>query len=493
TSSGLSTEYTLTITDDDNPPIISFSPVSYTASESSGVVNITAVLSLESEKEISFDYGIIGGTAVANDDYTLNAGTLNILAGSTAKVFTCAIIDDSIDEDNETIIIGLSNYINVSETTGSGSTYTLNIQDDDNPPTVSWTSSTFNTNEGSGSLYISAQLSSESAKTVSFDFVVTDVSAVNGIDYTLASGTVTISAGFTGGTKEIVINDDAIFEPSESFIFQMVAYTNVSAGGITETTITITDNDTGPTISWLPDSASVSENSGSIQLTASLSMVSGLPASIDYTVSGTATNGMDYTLADGTLSIPAGSISGNITIFIGNDIIDENPETVIVRMVTYTHTSSGLSTEYTLTITDDDNPPIISFSPVSYTASESSGVVNITAVLSLESEKEISFDYGIIGGTAVANDDYTLNAGTLNILAGSTAKVFTCAIIDDSIDEDNETIIIGLSNYINVSETTGSGSTYTLNIQDDDNPPTVSWTSSTFNTNEGSGSLYISA
>ena len=159
-----------------------------------------------------------------------------------------------------------------------------------------------------------SELSSESAKTVAFDFVVSDISAVNGMDYTLASGTVTISAGDTGGTKEIVVNDDAIFEPSESFIVQMVAYTNVSAGGITETTITITDNDTGPTISWSPASASVSENSGSMQLTASLSMISGLPASIDYTVSGTATNGMDYTLADGTLSIPAGSTSENITI-----------------------------------------------------------------------------------------------------------------------------------------------------------------------------------
>ncbi|ETR66242.1 MAG: hypothetical protein OMM_13060, partial [Candidatus Magnetoglobus multicellularis str. Araruama] len=398
TSSGLSTEYTLTITDDDNPPIISFSPVSYTVIESSGVVNITAVLSLESEKEISFDYGIIGGTAVANDDYTLNAGTLNILAGSTSRVFTCAILDDALDEYNETIIIGLSNYINVSETTGSGSSYTLNIQDDDNPPTVSWTSSTFNDSEGSGSLYISAQLSSESAKTVAFDFVVSDINAENGIDYTLASGTVTISSGDTGGTKEIVINDDAIFEPSESFIVQMVAYTNVSAGGITETTITITDNDTGPTISWLPDSVSVLENSGSIQLTASLSVVSGLPASIDYTVSGTATNGTDFTLSDGMLSIAAGLTSNNLIINLTDDSIDENPETVVIHMVTYTNTSGGISTEYTLTIIDDDDPPIISFSPISKSSSESVTLVTITTTLSSVSEKILSADYSVTGG-----------------------------------------------------------------------------------------------
>jgi len=165
--------------------------------------------------------------------------------------------------------------------------------------------------------------------------------------------------------EEVIISDDTIFEPSESFIVQMVAYTNVSAGGITETTITITDNDTGPTISWSPASASVSDNSGSIQLTASLSMDSGLPASIDYTVSGTATNGTDFNLADGMLSNAEGLTINNLIINLTDDSIDENLETVVVQMVTYTNTSSGISTKYTLTIIDDDDPPTISFNAIS--------------------------------------------------------------------------------------------------------------------------------
>jgi len=139
---------------------------------------------------------MIGGSASSGDDFTPNNGTLILLAGSISKVFTLAIIDDTNYKPTEHLILSLSNYMNVTQTTGIGATYTL--------------------------------------------------------------------------------------------------------------TILVLDNDSPPTISWSPASVSVSENSGSIQLTASFSMVSGLPASIEYTVSGTATNGMDYTLADGTLSIPAG-------------------------------------------------------------------------------------------------------------------------------------------------------------------------------------------
>jgi hypothetical protein len=57
------------------------------------------------------------------------------------------------------------------------------------------------------------------------------------------------------------------------------------------------------------------------------------------------------------LTIGAGSPNATITIDIGNDGIDENPETLVIHMVSYTNASAGISTEYTLTLIDDDNPP----------------------------------------------------------------------------------------------------------------------------------------
>ncbi|KPA14291.1 hypothetical protein MHK_005502, partial [Candidatus Magnetomorum sp. HK-1] len=360
---------------------ISFSPLTYTSTESGGIITITATLSHASNENISTDYTVTGGSAVSGDDYMSGSGTLNILAGATAKVFTITIIDDSLDEDSETVILGFSNFVNVTETTEAGSSYTL----------------------------------------------------------------------------------------------------------------TILDNESPPTISWMPASSTVSESSGSVQLTATLSIMSGLSSNVEYTVGGSASNGADYTLANGTLTIPAGSASTNITIILGDDIIDENNETVFVQMIAYTNTSAGSSTRYTLTITDDDNPPLISFSPMTSTSVENSGIIPITATLSQASAKIINADYIVTGGTATSGSDYTLNSGTLTFVAGSTAKVFTIALMDDSLDEDSEIVILGFSNFVNVTETTGAGSSYTLTIDDNDNAPTIAWTASTYNVSEDSDSMLITA
>ncbi|KPA10065.1 hypothetical protein MHK_009732, partial [Candidatus Magnetomorum sp. HK-1] len=260
------------------------------------------------------------------------------------------------------------------------------------------------------------------------------------------------------------------------------------------TTINITDNETAPTITWSPVSSSASENGGSVQITATLSATSGLASSIAYTVGGTAINGSDYTLSDGTLTIAAGETTGTLTIIVGNDVTDENSETVYVRMVTYTNTTSeSTANEYTLTITDDDDPPTISFSPSTSSIAESGGTISITATLSVASEKSISVSYNVTGGTASSSNDYTFNSGTLSFSAGSTSQTFTTTIIEDTIDEDSETIIFGLSSFSNVTIIAGSGANHTLTITDNDNPPTISWSPSTATVSESAGTFTITA
>ena len=70
-------------------------------------------------------------------------------------------------------------------------------------------------------------------------------------------------------------------------------------------------------------------------ITVDLSTASGQNVTVNYAVTGTATgSGTDYTLANGTLTISAGSTSGAITIAsIVNDSLDEANETVIVDFI----------------------------------------------------------------------------------------------------------------------------------------------------------------
>ena len=61
---------------------------------------------------------------------------------------------------------------------------------------------------------------------------------------------------------------------------------------------------------------------------------------VNYTLSGTATSGTDYAAVSGTLTIPAGSLTGTVTIDPTVDTVFEGNETVIAT-ITSASTNSG--------------------------------------------------------------------------------------------------------------------------------------------------------
>ena len=72
-------------------------------------------------------------------------------------------------------------------------------------------------------------------------------------------------------------------------------------------------------------------------------------------MTGTATGtGTDYTLANGTVTIPAGQTTGNISLIIVEDVIADPAETVIITLSSPTNSSLGTATVYTYTINDND-------------------------------------------------------------------------------------------------------------------------------------------
>ena len=72
-------------------------------------------LSAVSAQNVTVDYAITGTATGSGEDYTLGAGKLTINAGETSGTITIAsIIDDPVDEPDETIIITLSNPVNAT-------------------------------------------------------------------------------------------------------------------------------------------------------------------------------------------------------------------------------------------------------------------------------------------------------------------------------------------------------------------------------------------
>ena len=255
-------------------------------------------------------------------------------------------------------------------------------------------------------------------------------------------------------------------------------------------TLTIQDNDGGqpppttPVASFASAASSAAESAGTRNLTVNLSPAPQTAITVSYGIGGSAVGGSDYTALSGTVAVPGGATSVDIPVAITDDTANENDETVILTLTQGSGYTVGSPNSHTLTITDNDDvvpppptTPVASFASAASSAAESAGTRNLTVNLSPAPQTAITVSYGI-GGSAVGGSDYTALSGTVAVSGGATSVDIPVAITDDTANENDETVILTLTQ--GSGYTVGSPNSHTLTIQDNDGgqppppPPTPS-------------------
>ena len=74
-------------------------------------LDFVVTLNPASTTEVTVDYATADGTATAGADYTETSETLRFLAGETTKTVSVPIIDDSVEDDAETLLLTLFNGV----------------------------------------------------------------------------------------------------------------------------------------------------------------------------------------------------------------------------------------------------------------------------------------------------------------------------------------------------------------------------------------------
>src|SRR5207244_3771172 len=190
----------------------------------------------------------------------------------------------------------------------------------------------------------------------------------------------------------------------------------------------------------------IAEAGGVAAVTATLSAPSGQTVTVDLAFSGTATLGGDYTRSGTSMVISPGATNGTITLTAVQDSLDEVDETIIVDISGVTNGTESGSQQVTATISDDDPPPAVAFSAATSSGSESTTAVSVSVSLSTGSSKLITVNYAVAGGSATGGGvDYTLASGTLTFAPGVTNQNISITVVNDALDEDDETIQITLS------------------------------------------------
>jgi hypothetical protein len=458
-----------TIVDNDLPGV-SIADVTVTEGNT-GTLNalFNVSISSPSAQPISVNYATSNGTAVAPADYSTRSGTLTIPAGSTSAQITVPVVGDTLDEQNETFVVTLTAPVNaaIADDSAIGT-----ITDNDGTPSLAINNvSVTETDAGSVNATFTVNLSSASGQTVSVNYSTANVTATSPADYGALSGTLAFAPGMTTQQISVLVNGDTLEEANETFQVNLASPVNATlADGLGVGTIV--DNDP-PTISI--NNRTVTEgNTGTLAVvyTVSLSFAHSQPVSLNYaTANGTAVAPADYTAVSGTLTIPAGATSGQITVQLVGDVLDEANETYTVNLSSPVNgtiaNGTGLGT-----ITDNDATPSFSVNDVSVTETNT-GTINatFTVTLSAASGQTVTVNRSTVNGTATAPADYTaLASSTLTFPPGTTTQTVIVTVASDVLDEANETFQVRLATAVNatIADNTGVGT-----IVDNDPAPTA--------------------
>ena len=402
---------------------------------------------------------------------------MTIPAGSLTASVTIDPTSDSVFENNETVMATIasasSNSVALSSTGGPA---TGTIVDDDGPPT--FLIDNVKVNEDDGTITFTVTKAGVTALTTSVDYTVNPNSAVTPGDYTegtsALTGTLTFAPGTTTQTITLNIANDTIFELSENFTVDLTNPINATISDI-QGVGTIVDNDQ-PTVSVAVAPSSVAEDgTPNLVYTFTLSNPSAYDTTVNYSLSGSAANGTDYTgsALTGTVTIPAGSLTASVTIDPTSDSVFENNETVVATITGASSNSVALSSTggpATGTIVDNDQPTVsIAVNPASL-GEDAAGVMTYTVTLSNASAFDTTVTYNLTG-TAGTGDYTTTATGTLVIAAGSLTGSFTVDPTSDTTFENAETVIATIatatSNAAALTVTTPSA---TGTIVDNDQP-----------------------
>ncbi|MGE9746245.1 Calx-beta domain-containing protein [Bdellovibrio bacteriovorus] len=241
------------------------------------------------------------------------------------------------------------------------------------------------------------------------------------------------------------------------------------------TTATWTKN--SPALQFTTTTSSVSEyNDPTHTVAVSIPSAVDIAVSVNYTYSNgsapSATMGNDYTAVNGTATIAAGATSVNIAIPILDNSTEENSETFRITLSSPVGGSLGANTVHTVTITDDEAPPLVTIQDVYVVEGASTSLM---ATLSHPTDKgsvSINWTRDTCTGTdcATAGTDYTMatTSGTASVPSGSTSITFgSLTSINNAADELYKRIPIKITGITGGTSYISNADIY---INDNDSP-----------------------
>jgi Ca2+-binding RTX toxin-like protein len=173
---------------------------------------------------------------------------------------------------------------------------------------------------------------------------------------------------------------------------------------------------------------------------------------VNYSISGTATNGIDYTSLPTSVTFAAGSSTATVTIDPTPDTIVESNETAILTLASGTGYTVGTPNAATGTITNDDTSVTsqLSINDITVVEGKDNNAI-LTVTVDNPNPQPITFNYTTAPINATANVDYTSKTGTITIAPNTSTATISIPILNDNLNEPDEVFTVTLSNPVNAT------------------------------------------
>ena len=459
---------TVTITDDDTP-VVSLTVTDSSASEigpDSGVFLVTRTGSTAAPLKVY--YGM-SGTAAHGTDYAALTGEVTIPAGAASAPIVITPYADDLGESAESATISLTTFNN-TYSMAENHRFSVTIEDANDVPVMAVRTGVVGVEGGANATVVFRSMGS-AAGSVVVNYTVSGT-ATSGLDYTALSGTVTMpAAGPSDVTVTIPVLNDVSPEPTETLFVQITPAAGYRVYNDGSATAFIRDNDSGDRVmvSTYNDTPAEGGATGRFYIHRAGATTSEML--VNYTLSGTATSGVDYTGLTGTATILAGEVGVNVPFTVTEDTAAEGTETVTMQLVEAVGYGLDLPSFATFEIGDNDAMPLtVGFQSATSTTTEQPTALgeyrDIAVVLSAASASPVTVRYASGGGIATGDDvdwafvdaaagNAIIPQGVLTFAPGVTTQNIRIRVKNDNVIEPIESFLVELRAPSGAGLTTG--------------------------------------
>ena len=506
---------TVTIEDDDDPEVtVSFAQAGYRAAEG-GHVDVAVTLSAVPERQVSIPVEAEGADGADSADFSISPSSLSFGVTETTKTVRLSAVNDSAVDPGESVALSFGTPLPDRVSEGSVAQATVTIRDEDFTfvPAIAPGSGATEpeagvvaVDEDKGALRLTLELATprgvrvedipdpvvvtlatrENAGTreADEDYATQRRSGTFG-DYGAYSRDVSFApadfsddsaCGCATAEKSVSVDlyNDRVYERTEVLGLRLSRKTGRLSVSSQDITVKIGEDDAEPALTFGVDPATIAEAGGTSVVTVSTGTGSTFPTAqtIRLDLSGTATQGSDYTIDSRSLTLPAGvgqaPSSVTTTVRALDDPVDDDSETVILA-------ASRDAVEFarrTVGIDDDDAASTrvdLSVNPAQVREDAAATTVQLTASLNAGAraqDTEVTVTVGSGGDSAVEGTDYAMVPDLiLTIDEGETVAETTFSLTPTNNDSAQGTKTVTVDG--SVSGLTVRSADLTLNDEPD--------------------------